>query len=472
MSPATTKGRSAYVCNNCGAQSPKWSGRCADCGAWNSIEQVTLPPKAMPRPGAGGYAGAAAGQTARANLSAIHRLAEIAPEQEVRTPSGIAELDRVLGGGLVQGSVVLIGGDPGIGKSTLLLQASAAIDANPAFASSKSSVLYVTGEESPQQVSLRAQRLGLAPGGLNLLAETCIEQILATAAAEAPRVLVIDSIQTLFTEALTSAPGSVSQVRETAAQLVRHAKLTETTVFLVGHVTKEGALAGPRVLEHMVDTVLYFEGESGSAHRLVRAVKNRFGAVNELGVFAMTDRGLRQVSNPSAIFLSRHAEPAPGSVVLVTREGTRPMLVEVQALVDQSPLANPRRLAVGLEQNRLAMLLAVLHRHGGIGMFDQDVFANVVGGVRVTETAADLAVLLAVLSSFRDRALPVDLAVFGEVGLAGEIRPVPNGPDRLREAAKHGFKQAIVPKGNVPRGGVEGLKTLPVLTLREAIDAV
>ncbi|MEA3641459.1 MAG: DNA repair protein RadA [Lamprobacter sp.] len=471
MSPTAKKGRSVYVCNSCGAQSPKWSGRCTDCGAWNSIEQLTLPPKAASRPGGGGYAGAA-GQAGRADLSVIHRLAEIPPEQEVRTPSGIAELDRVLGGGLVQGSVVLIGGDPGIGKSTLLLQACAAIDANPAFTSTKGSVLYVTGEESPQQVSLRAQRLGLEPGGLNLLAETCIEQILATAAAEAPRVLVIDSIQTLFTEALTSAPGSVSQVRETAAQLVRYAKLTDTTVFLVGHVTKEGALAGPRVLEHMVDTVLYFEGESGSAHRLVRAVKNRFGAVNELGVFAMTDRGLRQVSNPSAIFLSRHTEPSPGSVVLVTREGTRPMLVEVQALVDQSPLANPRRLAVGLEQNRLAMLLAVLHRHGGIAMFDQDVFTNVVGGVRVTETAADLAVLFAVLSSFRDQALPVDLVVFGEAGLSGEIRPVPNGPDRLREAAKHGFKRAVVPKANLPKGGLDGLKIQPVLTLRDAIDAI
>ena len=471
MNAPAKKGRSLYVCNSCGAQTPKWSGRCTECGAWNSIEQVALPPKATPRSGAGGYAGAA-GSAARADLGAIHRLAEIPPEREVRTPSGIAELDRVLGGGLVQGSVVLIGGDPGIGKSTLLLQACAAIDANPAFTSTKGSVLYVTGEESPQQVSLRAQRLGLKPGGLNLLAETCIEQILATAAAEAPRVLVIDSIQTLFTEALTSAPGSVSQVRETAAQLVRYAKLSDTTVFLVGHVTKEGALAGPRVLEHMVDTVLYFEGESGNAHRLVRAVKNRFGAVNELGVFAMTDRGLRQVSNPSAIFLSRHAEPAPGSVVLVTREGTRPMLVEVQALVDQSPLANPRRLAVGLEQNRLAMLLAVLHRHGGIAMFDQDVFTNVVGGVRVTETAADLAVLFAVLSSFRDKALPVDLAVFGEVGLSGEIRPVPNGPDRLREAAKHGFKQAVVPKANVPKGGIDGLRIRPVLSLREAIDTL
>jgi DNA repair protein RadA/Sms len=335
-------------------------------------------------------------------------------------------------------------------------------------------VLYVTGEESPQQVSLRAHRLGLALGersaDIRLLAETCVEHILASASGARPRVLVIDSIQTLHTEALTSAPGSVSQVRESAARLVRFAKLTDTTVFLVGHVTKEGALAGPRVLEHMVDTVLYFEGEADGAHRLVRAVKNRFGAVNELGVFAMTDRGLREVRNPSAIFLSRHDQPVPGSVVLVTREGTRPMLVEVQALVDQSPLANPRRVAVGLEQNRLAMLLAVLHRHGGVAMFDQDVFVNAVGGVRVAETAADLALLLAVLSSHRDRPLPLDLAVFGEVGLSGEIRPVPNGPDRLREAAKHGLRQAIVPKGNVPKGGVEGLHIRPVLSLAEALE--
>jgi DNA repair protein RadA/Sms len=307
---------------------------------------------------------------------------------------------------------------------------------------------------------------------LRLLAETGVEQILATAAAERPRVLIVDSIQTLNTDTLTSAPGSVSQVRETAAQLVRFAKLTDTTVFLVGHVTKEGALAGPRVLEHMVDTVLYFEGEPDGAHRLIRAVKNRFGAVNELGVFVMTDKGLREVRNPSAIFLSRHDRPVPGSVVLVTREGTRPMLVEVQALVDQSPLANPRRVAVGLEQNRLAMLLAVLHRHGGIGMFDQDVFVNAVGGVRVSETAADLALLLAVLSSHRDRPLPLDLAVFGEIGLSGEVRPVPNGPDRLREAAKHGLKQAIAPKANVPKGGIDGLAIKPVLSLSEALDAV
>jgi len=392
-------------------------------------------------------------------------LAEVAAESQSRSGCGIAELDRVLGGGLVQGSVVLIGGDPGIGKSTLLLQASSSL-------SERQPVLYVSGEESPQQVSLRANRLGLPRAGIKLLAETCVERILTVAAAERPRVMVIDSIQTLFTELLQSAPGSVSQVREAAAQLVRWAKQTGTSIFLVGHVTKEGSLAGPRVLEHMVDTVLYFEGETGGSFRLVRSIKNRFGAVNELGVFAMTDRGLREVQNPSAIFLSRHGVPVPGSVVMVTREGTRPLLVEVQALVDASPLANPRRVAVGLDQNRLAMLLAVLHRHGGVGMFDQDVFVNVVGGVRIGETAADLAVLLAVLSSYRDRALDSDLAVFGEVGLSGEIRPVPNGPDRLREAAKHGLRRALAPSKNVPREGVEGLEIVSVKGLREAIDAI
>ncbi|MCF7985539.1 MAG: DNA repair protein RadA [Thiohalocapsa sp.] len=455
MAQRAKKSRSGYVCNACGAQQPKWSGQCPDCGAWNSIEETRAPvPPAIRR---GGYAGGADPR--------VHVLSDVSPEQTVRAPSGIGELDRVLGGGLVQGSVVLIGGDPGIGKSTLLLQACAAL-------SGHESVLYVSGEESPQQVSLRAHRLGLAAERIRLLAETCVERVLGVAAAEKPGVLVIDSIQTLFAEELSSAPGSVSQVRESAAQLVRYAKQTDTTVFLVGHVTKEGALAGPRVLEHMVDTVLYFEGEPGSPHRLVRSVKNRFGAVNELGVFAMTDKGLRQVTNPSAIFLSRHDRPVPGSVVLITREGTRPMLVEVQALVDQSPLANPRRVAVGLEQNRLAMLLAVLHRHGGVSMFDQDVFANVVGGVRVTETAADLALLLAVLSSYRDQPLPMDLAVFGEVGLSGEIRPVPNGPDRLREAAKHGMRRAIVPKANVPKGGVPDLEIQPVLSLREAIEGL
>ena len=466
MSQRPKKPKTSFVCNACGAQLPKWSGQCPDCGAWNAVQEIALP-VAAPTQGRAGYAGG--GYAGGFGGAAVQLLSDVLPEQESRRPSGIVELDRVLGGGLVQGSVVLIGGDPGIGKSTLLLQACAALGG-------REPVLYVTGEESPQQVSLRAHRLGLqvAEGAaqIRLLAETCVEQVLASAAAERPRVLVIDSIQTLFTETLNSAPGSVSQVRESAAQLVRFAKLTGTTVFLVGHVTKEGALAGPRVLEHMVDTVLYFEGDPGSPHRLVRAVKNRFGAVNELGVFAMTDKGLREVRNPSAIFLSRHDQPVPGSVVLVTREGTRPMLVEVQALVDQSPLANPRRVAVGLEQNRLAMLLAVLHRHGGVSMFDQDVFVNVVGGVRVSETAADLALLLAVLSSFRDSPLPLDLAVFGEVNLSDEIRPVPNGPDRLREAVKHGLRQAIVPKANVPKGGVDGLAIRPVLSLRDAMDSL
>jgi DNA repair protein RadA/Sms len=450
-----TKPRAAYVCNACGARLPKWAGQCPDCSAWNSIDEVPDLPASS---GRRGYTGSATG-------TSVVSLAEVAPERHVRTGSGIAELDRVLGGGLVQGSVVLIGGDPGIGKSTLLLQASASLGA-------ERPVLYVTGEESPQQVSLRARRLGLGGEGIRLLAETGVERVLAAAGAERPRVMVVDSIQTLFTDLLPSAPGSVSQVRETAAQLVRWAKQTDTAVFLVGHVTKEGALAGPRVLEHMVDTVLYFEGEPGSPFRLVRSVKNRFGAVNELGVFAMTDRGLKEVKNPSAIFLSRHDQPVPGSVVMVTREGTRPLMVEVQALVDESPLANPRRVALGLEQNRLAMLLAVLHRHGGVAMFDHDVFVNVVGGVRITETAADLAVLLAVLSSYRDRPLDLGLAVFGEVGLSGEIRPVPNGPDRLREAAKHGMKRAVAPIGNVPKGGVEGLEIVQVRSLREAIDAL
>jgi DNA repair protein RadA/Sms len=450
------KPRVAFVCNACGARLPKWAGQCPDCGAWNAIAEV--PDRPLSEPRRGGYAGAA-------GAARIQSLSAVAPEAVSRIGTGVAELDRVLGGGLVPGSVVLLGGDPGIGKSTLLLQACAALGA-------ADPVLYVTGEESPQQVSLRARRLGLTGEGIRLLAETCVERVLSAVEVESPRVMVVDSIQTLFTELLPSAPGSVSQVRETAAQLVRYAKQADTAVFLVGHVTKEGALAGPRVLEHMVDTVLYFEGEAGGPFRLVRAIKNRFGAVNELGVFAMTDKGLREVKNPSAIFLSRHEVPVPGSVVMVTREGTRPLLVEVQALVDESPLANPRRVTLGLDANRLSMLLAVLHRHGGIAMFDRDVFVNVVGGVRITETAADLAVLSAVLSSFRDRPLPLDLVVFGEVGLSGEIRPVPNGPDRLREAAKHGLRRAVVPVGNVPKGGVEGLDILPVRGLREALEAL
>ena len=462
MATGPQKSRAAYVCNACGAAQPKWSGQCPDCGAWNCLEEVS-------RPAAGSRSGArsglaAAGQGA-ADGARVETLADLKPEEGSRIGTGIGELDRVLGGGLVAGSVVLLGGDPGIGKSTLLLQASESLGA-------AEPVLYVSGEESAQQIGLRARRLGLAGRGIRLLSETCVERVLAQAGEERPRVMVVDSIQTLYTDLLQSAPGSVSQVRETAAQLVRFAKLTGTAVFLVGHVTKEGALAGPRVLEHMVDTVLYFEGDSGGSFRLVRAVKNRFGAVNELGVFAMGDRGLREVKNPSAIFLSRHDQPVPGSIVMVTREGTRPLLVEVQALVDESPLANPRRVALGLDQNRLSMLLAVLHRHGGVAMFNQDVFVNVVGGVRIGETAADLPVVLAVLSSYRDRPLPLDLAVFGEVGLSGEVRPVPNGPDRLREAVKHGIRRAIVPAGNVPKEGVPGLEILPVKTLGAAIEGV
>ncbi|MBB1075474.1 DNA repair protein RadA [Rhodoferax sp. 4810] len=457
-----------FVCNACGVQLSKWSGQCPDCGGWNTISETpAFSPPASIKHRAGGYSGI--GLSTRA---IVQDLADLPVQAESRIPSGIDELDRVLGGGLVPGSVVLIGGDPGIGKSTLLLQACATFADSPAAQTIAPPVLYVSGEESAQQVKLRAHRLGLLQPRIRLLTETCVEHIIAIAIAERPQVLVIDSIQTLFVEELSSAPGSVAQVRESAARLVRYAKNGMTTVFLVGHVTKEGALAGPRVLEHMVDTVLYFEGEPGSAHRLVRAVKNRFGAVNELGVFAMTDKGLRQVTNPSAIFLSRHSSAVSGSAILVTREGTRPLLVEIQALVDESPLANPRRIAVGLDQNRLAMLLAVLHRHGGVAMFGRDVFVNAVGGVRITETAADLALVLAILSSERDCPLPPQLAVFGEIGLSGEIRPVPNGADRLREAAKHGMKQAIVPIANVPKEGVAGLEIHAVGSLRQAMEII
>ena len=404
-----------------------------------------------------GYAGAAA--------AAITPLSDVAAEAEMRTRIGIGELDRVLGGGLVEGSVVLVGGDPGIGKSTLLLQTLGALG-------ERLRTLYVSGEESLAQIAARAQRLGLPIAHLRCFAETCVERIIETAQKDAPRVLVIDSIQTIWTEQLTAAPGSVSQVRESAARLVRYAKETGTSIFLVGHVTKEGGIAGPRVLEHMVDAVLYFEGESGSRFRVLRAFKNRFGAVNELGVFAMSEKGLREVPNPSAIFLSAHSGPTPGSAVMVTREGTRPLLVEVQALVDQSSLGNPRRVALGLEQNRLAMLLAVLHRHGGVAAYDQDVFVNVVGGIRVQETAADLPVLLAVLSSLRDRPLPEKTITFGEVGLSGEIRPVPNGEERLKEAAHHGFQRAIVPKANAPKKGRVGdMEVIGVERLAQAIDA-
>lgn len=450
------KFKQLYQCSACGAQSPKWAGQCGECGAWNSLAETASVVSAAGK--ASRFAGYA-GDT----QPLVQNLSDVQPGQEARMPLGMEELDRVLGGGLVAGSVVLIGGDPGIGKSTLLLQALATF-------SDQLKVLYVTGEESPEQVSLRSRRLGIEADAVRILAETQVERILKHAHDEVPRVMVIDSIQTLYTEVLQSAPGSVGQVRESAAQLVRFAKQTGVALFLVGHVTKEGTLAGPRVLEHMVDTVLYFEGDSGGRYRIIRAVKNRFGAVNELGVFAMTDKGLKEVRNPSSIFLSRHEQPVAGSVILVTMEGTRPLLVEVQALVDDSQLSNPRRVTLGLEQNRLAMLLAVQHRHGGVLMSDQDVFVNVVGGVRVNETAADLPVLLAVLSSFRDRTLPNDLIVFGEVGLAGEIRPVPNGQERLREAAKLGFKRALIPAANAPKSGVDGLDIHAVSRYSDVLD--
>jgi DNA repair protein RadA/Sms len=451
-----SKPKLAYVCQACGAQAPRWSGQCGQCNAWNSVIEEARIQVTPVRGSRRGYAAA--------TKPVPQRLADVSVEVQSRMHTGQGELDRVLGGGLVPGSVVLIGGDPGIGKSTLLLQ-------SLCFLNQEQSVLYVTGEESLQQVRLRAERLSLQADNLLLLAETEIESILEAAEKLKPKVMVIDSIQTMYTGQLSSAPGSVGQVREAAALLVQYAKQTGTACFLVGHVTKEGALAGPRVLEHMVDAVLYFEGERDNRYRMIRAVKNRFGAVNELGLFTMTDKGLREVNNPSRIFLSRELNQVPGSVVLVTWEGSRPLLVEVQALVADSHLANPRRVTVGLEQNRLAMLLAVLHRHGSIATYDQDVFANVVGGVRVTETGADLALLFAVFSSLRNKPLPEDLIVFGEVGLAGEIRPVQSGQERLREAAKHGFKQAIVPKANLAKQGVPGMEIIGVQSLQQALSA-
>ncbi|MGH8369816.1 MAG: DNA repair protein RadA [Gammaproteobacteria bacterium] len=450
------KNRTVYVCDACGGRTLQWAGQCPECGGWNTLVEAVAPARSAKSPARGGYAGEIA----------VRRLAEVEGQAQPRLGSGLAELDRVLGGGLVAGSVTLIGGDPGIGKSTLLLQSAANLAVSQP-------VLYVTGEESLEQVGLRARRLGVAGKPLQVAAETGVERLLETAAKTRPAVLVVDSIQTMFTEALQSAPGSVAQLRESTAMLVRFAKHSGTAVLLVGHVTKEGAIAGPRVLEHMVDTVLYFENDVGSRYRVIRAVKNRFGAANELGVFAMTEDGLKEVKNPSAIFLSRHAEAVSGSAITVIREGSRPMLIEVQALVDDSQLSNPRRVAVGLDANRLSMLLAVMHRHSGIAMAGQDVFVNVVGGLRVNETAADLPVLMATLSSFKDRPLPNDLILFGEVGLAGEIRPVYNGEERLREAAKHGFKRAVVPKGNAPRkGGIEGIEVIQVGRLSEAVAAI
>ncbi|MGQ0618555.1 MAG: DNA repair protein RadA [Panacagrimonas sp.] len=442
-----------HVCQNCGSSAPKWSGQCADCGTWNSLVESVEPSGNQ-------------GRGASRPTAIVRRLDQVDADSAPRTPSGLSEVDRVLGGGLVAGSVILIGGDPGIGKSTLLLQVLAA-------AEGRLSTLYVSGEESLSQVALRARRLGLERLDLPALAETGVEAILASLSTLKPGLVVIDSIQTLYTETLDSAPGSVSQLRECSAQLVRFAKASNTTIVLVGHVTKEGAIAGPRVLEHMVDTVLYFEHDPGSRFRLIRAVKNRFGAVNELGVFAMTDTGLKEVGNPSALFMSRHDQPVPGSVITVTRQGTRPLLVEVQALVDRSMMGNPRRVTLGLEGNRLNLLLAVLHRHGGIALGDQDVFANVVGGMRIQEPAADLPLLMAVLSSFRGRPLPADLVVFGEVGLAGEIRPVQAGEERLVEAAKQGFKRALVPEANRPRRALKlDLEVTAITRLDNALQEI
>ena len=442
--------KTLYVCTECGGTCPKWEGKCPHCGAWNTLQE-SPESNAVSRRFA-----------PLAGASPIRSLAEIDAHELPRQPSGIAEFDRVLGGGLVPGAVVLIGGDPGIGKSTLLLQALASL-------STVVRVLYVTGEESAEQVALRARRLELSTGEVSVLAEIRLEAIVAALADTRPSVAVIDSIQTLYSSELSSAPGSVSQVRECAAQLTRLAKQTGITIVLIGHVTKDGTLAGPRVLEHIVDTVLYFEGDTHSSFRLVRAFKNRFGAVNELGVFAMTDRGLRGVANPSALFLSQHDTEVPGSCVMATQEGTRPLLVEIQALVDSAHVPNPRRLSVGLEATRLAMLLAVLHRHAGVVTFDQDVFVNAVGGVKITEPAADLAVVLAILSSLRGKPLPTGLVVFGEVGLAGEIRPAPRGQERLKEAAKLGFSVALIPKANAPRHPIEGLEIWDVDRVDAAI---
>ncbi|WP_432719770.1 DNA repair protein RadA [Jeongeupia wiesaeckerbachi] len=449
------KDKTVYSCNACGGLSPKWQGQCPSCGEWNSLSETI----AEAKPSASGNRFAALAADGQ-----VRQLADVDAEELPRTATGIGELDRVLGGGLVPGGVVLIGGDPGIGKSTLLLQALTRL-------ASSRKVLYVSGEESAQQIALRAKRLDLADAPVSLFAEIGLERILTMLDREKPQVVVIDSIQTMYTEQLTSAPGSVAQVRECAAQLTRFAKRHGTTILLVGHVTKEGALAGPRVLEHIVDAVLYFEGDTHSSFRLIRAIKNRFGAVNELGVFAMTDKGLKEVANPSALFLSQHKEPVSGSCVLVTQEGSRPMLVEVQALVDDAHAPQPRRLAVGVEQNRLALLLAVLHRHAGIAAFDQDVFINAVGGVRISEPAADLAMLLAIVSSLKDKPLPHKLVVFGEVGLAGEVRPVQRGQERLREAAKLGFTHAIVPKANRPRQPIEGMTVTAVERLADAVGA-
>ncbi|MGB2272221.1 MAG: DNA repair protein RadA [Pseudomonadales bacterium] len=447
------KAKSAFVCTDCGSEYTKWQGQCIDCGAWNTLSEIRLSTATQRGERLVGYSG---------SESEVQALSSIDLSRLPRQSTGLAEFDRVLGGGLVAGSAILIGGNPGAGKSTVLLQVMCEL-------AKQQTALYVTGEESLQQVAMRANRLALPTDKLQMASETNIEAIIAIAQKLQPRVMVVDSIQVMHTSDLQSAPGGVSQVRECAAYLTRYAKQSNTIIFLVGHVTKDGSLAGPKVLEHMIDCSILLEGSSDSRYRTLRGQKNRFGAVNELGVFAMTEQGLKEVKNPSAIFLSRADEDAPGSVVMVLWEGTRPLLVEIQALVDDTQLNNPRRVAVGLDQNRLSMLLAVLHRHGGLAIGGSDVFVNAVGGVKVLETGVDLALLLAVVSSFRDRCLPRDLVVFGEVGLSGEIRPVPSGQERIQEAAKHGFKKAIVPKANMPKQKISGMEVTGVSKLEDAL---
>jgi DNA repair protein RadA/Sms len=451
------KKRTNYQCQGCGATLSKWAGQCSECEEWNTLVEVAAAPANSRQ----------AGALTSAAPTRVQVLSDINTQEQPRLRTGLNELDRVLGGGLVPGAVILLGGDPGIGKTTLLLQSIAAAPGLNGV-----DALYVSGEESAPQIALRAERLRVPTADLKLLTETNVDRIIEIAAAMKPGVLVVDSVQTLYTEVMQSPPGSVAQVRECAGRLVSFAKHTGVALYLIGHVTKDGAIAGPRVLEHMVDATLYFEGDPGGQYRLIRAIKNRFGAVNELGVFAMTDSGLREIANPSAILLSRHSDPVPGSVVMVTREGTRPMLVEVQALVDDNQTGQPRRITVGLEQNRLSMLLAILNRHGGISTAGCDVFVNVVGGVRVGETAADLSVALAVVSSLRNRPLSNELIVFGELGLSGEVRPVPGGPERLREASKHGFRRAIVPKGNASKALTKDMDVVVVERLSQALDVV
>jgi DNA repair protein RadA/Sms len=451
------KDKSVFICTECGTYEPKWQGQCPACMAWNTLVEGVAETASTNRYANKFESLAATGQ--------LQKLNDIEAADIERQPTGLAEFDRVLGGGLVEGGVILIGGDPGIGKSTLLLQVLCHLGKS-------SQAIYVSGEESPQQIAMRAKRLGLDASQLDLLAEINLEKILTTLQANKPNIAVIDSIQTVYSEALQSAPGSVAQVRECSAQLTRLAKQLGITVILVGHVTKDGALAGPRVLEHIVDTVLYFEGDQNSTFRLIRAFKNRFGAVNELGVFAMTEKGLREVTNPSALFLSHHESQVAGSCITVTMEGTRPLLIEIQALVDESHAPVPKRLCVGVEQNRLAMLLAVLHRHAGVACFDQDVFINAVGGVKITEPAVDLSVLISIVSSLKDKPLEANLVVFGEVGLAGEVRPVQGGLVRLKEAAKLGFTKAIVPKANAPKTKIKGLEVFAVDRLDQALEKI